>query len=164
MSKVLGVGLVPLLALLLCLAAVVGSALPGLPGASLSTLGVLLFWWHSGFAEPGPLLLVVLLGLAALALLADWFGGAVAARVGGASTRTTLVAATAGLALLFVAGPAGVLLGIGGTVFVLEYRDTRDARGSLRAAAYTTAGMLASAVLQVLLTGVVFVGLLMVAL
>lgn len=164
MSELLGPGLVPLLALLLCLAAVVGSALPGLPGASLSVLGVVLYWWHAGFADPGPLLLVVLLGLATLALLADWFGGAAAARAGGASTRTTLVAAAAGLALLVVAGPLGVVLGIGGTVFALEYRDTQDARGSLRAASYATVGMLASAVVQVLLTGVVFVAMLVVAL
>ncbi|WP_255149469.1 DUF456 domain-containing protein [Halorarius halobius] len=164
MVEILGLPLLPAVALLLCVAGVVGSILPGLPGAVLSLSGVLLFWWHTGYTRPGPLLLAVLLGLAMLALLADWFGGAVAAKAGGASTLTTVVAALVGLLLLFVAGPLGVVLGIGGTVFALEYRENGDPEASLRTAAYTTVGMLASAAVQALLTATVLVGMLFVVL
>lgn len=162
MTEVLGLALVPLVTLLLLLAGVVGSILPGLPGASFSLLGVLFYWWQSGFARPGLLVLLALLGLGVLALLADWFGGAAAAKAGGASTTTTVIAAVAGLVLLFVAGPLGVVVGIGGTVFLLEYRENEDVEASLRAAAYTTVGMLASAVVQALLTGTMMLAMVVV--
>lgn len=149
-----------LLAVALLVIAVVGSAVPAVPGASLSVAGLLLYWWHTGFTEPGALALVVLLSLAAVALAADWFGGPLAAKAGGASTRTTLVAAAVGFVLLFVAGPLGVVLGIAGTVFLFEYRRSGDVRGSLRTAGYVTVGVLASAVVQVLLAATILVGFL----
>lgn len=152
-----GLGLVAVALLAL---GVVGSAIPAVPGASLSIAGLLVYWWHTGFAEPGTLALLVLLSLAALALVADWFGGPLAAKAGGAATRTTLVAAAVGFVLLFVAGPLGIVLGVAGTVFLFEYRRSGDVRGSLRAAGYVTVGILASAVVQVLLTGAVLVGFL----
>jgi uncharacterized protein YqgC (DUF456 family) len=152
-----GLGLVAVALLVL---GVVGSAIPAVPGASLSIAGLLLHWWHTRFTEPGALALLVLLSLAALALAADWFGGPLAAKAGGASTRTTLVAAVVGFLLLFVAGPLGILLGVAGTVFAFEYRRSGDVRGSLRSAGYVTVGILASAVVQVLLTGAVLVGFL----
>jgi uncharacterized protein YqgC (DUF456 family) len=159
MTDLLGLPLVPAVTFLLLVAGVVGSILPGVPGASFSLAGVLCYWWRSGFSQPGPLVLVVLLGFGLLALLADWFGGAAAAKVGGASTTTTLVAAVVGLLLLFVAGPLGVVLGIGGTVFLLEYRENEDLDASLRAAGYTTVGMLASAAVQAMLTGAMLLGM-----
>lgn len=164
MSELFGLPLVPTVTLLLCVAGVVGSVVPGLPGAVFSLSGVLFYWWQSGYAEPGTLLLVVLLGLAILALLTDWFGGAAAAKASGASTMTTVAAGVVGLLLLFVAGPLGVVLGIGGTVFALEYREHGDPEASLRTAAYTTVGMLASALVQAMLTGAVLVGMLFVVL
>lgn len=150
-------GWVPLLTVLLLVAGVVGSVVPGLPGAGFSLTGVLFYWWQSGFTSPGPVVLALLLGLGLLALLADWFGGAAAATAGGASRTTVVLAAIAGFLLLFVAGPLGVVLGIGGTVFLLELRETGDPSASLRAAAYTTVGMLASAVVQALLTAAMLV-------
>ena len=164
MTEVLGLPLVPLVTFLLLLAGVVGSILPGLPGASFSLAGVLFYWWQSGFSQPGPLVLAVLVGFGLLALLADWFGGAAAAKAGGASTTTTIAAAVVGLLLLFVAGPLGVVVGIAGTVFVLEYRETGDVDASAQAALYTTAGMLASAAVQAMLTGAMLVGMLFVLL
>lgn len=164
MTDIFGLPLVPTVTVLLLFAGVVGSVLPGLPGAGFSLAGVLFFWWQSGFTRPGALVLAMLLGLGILALLADWFGGAAAAKAGGASTTTTVVAAIVGLLLLFVAGPLGVVLGIGGTVFALEYREKDDVDASLHAAAYTTVGMLASAAVQALLTGMLLVGMLLLVL
>ncbi|PSQ11602.1 DUF456 domain-containing protein [Halobacteriales archaeon QS_5_70_15] len=158
MTAVLGFDPVVALALALCLLAVVGSLLPLVPGAAFSVGGVLLYWWHTGYADPGALVLAGLLGLALLALVLDWFGGAVSASAGGASTRTTLAAAAVALPLTLLAGPVGLLIGVAGTVFLLTYRENDDVEASARVAAYATVGMLASAVAQAMLTGLVLLG------
>lgn len=146
------VDLVTLAAVALLVVGVVGSVTPAVPGALLSLAGVYLYWWHTGFADPGALALAgfTLAGLLAVAL--DYLAGVVAARAGGASTATAAVAGVAGFLLFFVAGPFGVLLGVAGTVFALEYRRHADARRGVRTAVYTTVGMLGSAVVQVLVT------------
>ena len=161
---ILGRDPVVVLAVGLCLLAVVGSLLPLVPGGLLSVAGVLLYWWHTGYTDPGPLVLSGLLGIALLAVALDWFGGAVSASVGGASTRTTLAAAVVALPLTLVAGPVGLLLGVAGTVFVLAYVENEDVEESARIAAYATVGMLASAVAQAILTGLVLLGTVLVVL
>jgi uncharacterized protein YqgC (DUF456 family) len=164
LAVVAGLDPVTLLALAACLAGVAGSVLPGLPGGPLSLSGVLVYWWHTGFTEPGPIALAALVGLAVLAVVADLGAGAIAARAGGASTRTSLLAGAAGLVLLPVAGPIGILAGIAGTTFLLEYRRERDLGASARAALATTVGVLASAGVQLALTGAVLVGMVLVVL
>ena len=159
---ILGLDALVLVALALCLLGVVGSLLPLVPGAAFSVAGVLLYWWHTRYADPGPFVLALLLGLALLALVLDWFGGAVSASAGGASTRTTLAAAVVALPLTLVAGPVGLLLGVAGTVFALTYHENGDAEESARIAAYATVGMLASAVAQAFLTGLVLLGIVLV--
>ncbi len=147
-------------ALALLLAGVVGSILPLVPGAALSVLGVLIYWWSTGYADPGPVVLIALVLVGLVTVAVDWFGGAIAARVGGASATTAAVAALAGVALFFVAGPVGIVVGIAGTVFALEYVRNRDPEASARTALYATLGVLSSTVVQTLLTGsmlVVFV-------
>jgi uncharacterized protein YqgC (DUF456 family) len=105
---------------------------------------------------------LVLTALAALA--ADLLAGPVAARLGGASTRTSLLAGGVGIALLFVAGPLGVVVGIAGTVFVIELRRHGDRDRATRAAVATTVGALGSIAVQFLATLAVFVVLAAVAL
>lgn len=153
-----------LVAFALLAAGVVGSAVPQLPGAPLSLAGVYLYWFASDFSEPGVVLLAVLTVVGVVTWVVDVAGGAVAARVGGASTLTAVLAGVAALVLFFVTGPLGILLGVAGTVFALEFYRQRDARGSLKAALVTTAGMLASGVVQALLTGSILVTMLVVAL
>lgn len=164
MTAVAGVDLVVLLAFALLVGGVVGSIVPGLPGALLSIAGVLTYWWHTGYVEPGPILLTGLLlsGLAAVAF--DWLGGALATRAGGGSTRTTVAAGVVGLLLFFVAGPLGVLVGVAGTVFAFEYAAGESATGSLRAAGYATAGVLASAVVQFVVTTSILLAMVLVVL
>jgi uncharacterized protein YqgC (DUF456 family) len=142
---------------------VVGSVLPLVPGGALSVAGVLGYWWSTGYAEPSAALVAVLVGLGTLTMLVDYFGGAIAARAGGASALTTAVAVLVGLVLLLVAGPIGFLLGIAATVFAVEFAQHADAETGLRVALYATVGVLASAVVQVLLTGSILVVLLFVA-
>lgn len=139
-----------LVALVFLVAGVVGSVLPLVPGGLLSLLGVLYYWRTTG--DPALLALLVLVTLALLAVAVDWLGGAVSARVGGASLGTTVAALLAGIALGVVLGPLGVVAGVFAVVFALEYRRHGDLEGSVRTAASATVGILVSTVAQVLLT------------
>lgn len=154
---------VTVVAFALLLAGVAGALVPALPGAPLSMAGVLVYWWGSGFTEPGTLLLVVLLATGALAVLSDWLGGLVAARVGGASTPSAVAGGLVGLLLLFGVGPVGMLVGATTTVFVVEYARQRDARSGAAAAGAYLVGFFGSALVQVLLTAGILVAMVVVA-
>jgi uncharacterized protein YqgC (DUF456 family) len=162
MTAVAGVDLIVILAFGFLVGGVLGSLVPGLPGAVLSLAGVLIYWWHTGYADPGPILLtgLVIAGLAAVAF--DWLGGAVATRAGGGSTRSTVAAGVVGFLLFFVAGPLGVILGVAGTVFAFEFARGGSAAASLRTAAYATAGVLASAVIQFVVTASILLAMMFV--
>ena len=149
-----------LLAIALLVAGVVGTLVPLVPGGLLSLSGLFLYWWQSGFAEPGPVTLAVLAALGALTLLVELFGGSIAARAGGASWETTGAAAVVGIALMVVTGPIGLLVGLFGTVFVLEYVRGGGVDHSARSAVYATVGILASTAVQFLLTLSILLGFL----
>lgn len=157
------VDLVVLAAFALLVLGVVGSVLPSLPGAVLSLAGVLLYWWGTGYAEPGTLLLVGLVAVAILALLVDVLAGFLAAKAGGASTMAAVLAGIAGFLAFFVAGPLGILIAVAGTVFVVEIARGGNVREGGRAAAITTVGMLGSAVAQAVLTASILVVMIAVA-
>ncbi|WP_413229573.1 DUF456 domain-containing protein [Haloarcula salinisoli] len=150
------------LAFLLLVGGVVGSLVPQVPGALLSLAGVFTHWYATG--EPGLGLLVALVIVGVLTLVVDWFGGAIAARAGGASNTTALLAGVVALVLFFVTGPLGIILGVAATVFAVEFYRQQDARQGLKAALVTTAGMLASSVAQALLTGSILLAMFGVAL
>jgi uncharacterized protein YqgC (DUF456 family) len=140
-------------ALSLLVAGVAGAVLPLVPGGVLSLAGVLLYWTQTG--APGPLLLAALAGLAVLAVVVDWLAGVLGARASGTDTVTAVVAGAVGFVLMLVAGPLGLLAGVAGTVLVAELRASGDVAGSLRRAAVSTVGVVASAAMQVLLTAAV---------
>ncbi|PSP58932.1 DUF456 domain-containing protein [Halobacteriales archaeon QH_7_66_37] len=144
----------------LLLLGVVASVVPLVPGGAVSTLGIVYYWLATGDLATVALLGFVALGVFVVAF--DLVGGAISAQVGGASTKTTFVAAVAGIGLLFVLGPLGALLGVVGVVFSLEYLRHRDVRRGLRTAAVTAVGMLASTAMQVLLTVSMLAGFLLV--
>lgn len=141
------------LAFLLLVGGVVGSVAPVLPSGLLSLAGVYVYWVASGYTEPGWLLLTGLTLVGLVAMAAEWLSGAVSAKAGGASTKTTVIATVAGLVGLVAFGPIGFLLGTAGTVFALTYDEGDDVEASLRAAGVTLLGMLTSSVLQLVLTG-----------
>lgn len=147
-------------AVALLVGGVVGSVVPLVPGALLSLGGVVLYWWSTGYTSPGPVLLAVLVVVALATLVVDYFAGAISAKAGGASTLTTVIAAVVGLLLFFVTGPLGIVLGIGLTVFAVEYYRHRDAREGARAAAYAAVGVLGSALVQAVLTGAILLAML----
>lgn len=151
-------------ALAILLAGVVGSVVPLVPGAGLSLVGIYLYWWSTGYTTPGLLVLLVFTAVGLAAIVADQFGGALAAGAGGASAKTVALATVLSIPLMFVAGPAGLVLGVVGVVFAVELYRTQSAERSARAAAFAALGVLGSAVVQVvvtlsLLAGFVFVAL-----
>lgn len=145
-------------AYLLLVGGVVASVLP-LPSGALSLAGLYLHWWQVG--RPGALLLAALTLLALLALAADWLGGPLAARASGVPTRRAAAAGVVGLVGALLVGPVGLIVGLAGTVFALEYRDHGDSRAGARAAAVATVGVLAAAAVQLLATTIVLVGVLL---
>lgn len=153
--------IVTLVAVTLMLAGVVGSFVPMLPSGLLALAGVYTYWFFGDASEMGVLLLVSFTILGIAAALLEHFAGAVAARATGASNRTMLIAAGAGILLFFITGPIGILLGIWGVVFVSEIREGADLELAIRRAVYTVVGMLGSAVIQMLLTLSILLGFLL---
>lgn len=149
-----------LVAFALLVAGVVFSIVPLFPGPPLSVAGVLVYWWATG--QPGWLVLSAVVLVGVLAMAVDWFGGAVAARASGTSTSVSVLAAVVGLLGTVLAGPLGLVVGIAGTVFVATYLREQDTNASLKAAVYATAGVLASAVVQTLLTGSILLAIVVV--
>ncbi|QCS42445.1 DUF456 domain-containing protein [Natrinema versiforme] len=151
---------VTILAVALLVGGVVGTVVPLVPGGLLSLAGLGVYWWGSGFSDPGTITLAVLALLGVLTVVVELFGGSIAARAGGASWVTSAAAAVVGILLMVVTGPVGLLVGLFGTVFVLEFVRNGELEGSTRSAVYTTAGVLASTAVQVLLTVSILLGFL----
>jgi len=159
----LGPLLLVVLAFVFLVGGVVGSVAPVIPSGLLSLLGVLTYWFANDFGDPGLWLLSGLVLVSLVAMAAEWLAGAVSAKAGGASTKTTIAATLVGFVGLLAIGPIGFVLGTAGTVFGLTYVENEDAEASARAAGITIVGMLTSSLVQLLLTAgvlVVMVGVL----
>jgi uncharacterized protein YqgC (DUF456 family) len=141
-----------LIAIVLMLAGIAGSLIPAMPGPLLSMLGAGIYWYGTGFSEPGTLALVMIFGTGILALLFDSLSGYLGSKAGGASSRTAIAAGLAGFLLFFVAGPVGIILGVTGVVFIREYLRTGEPRDSLRASIFTMVSVMASSAVQAILT------------
>lgn len=149
------------LAVLLLVVGVVGSVTPMVPGPLLSVAGVLLYWWHTDFGEPGTVFVAVVVIVGVGAVLVDWLASAISTKAGGASTASAVVAAIVGTLAFFVAGPVGTVLGIAVGVFATEFYLSGDLRQGSKASLYATLGVLASAVVQLFVTVAVLVGFLL---
>ena len=149
-----------IVAIALVVLGVLGGVLPVLPGAPLSLAGVYFYWWASGYTDPGPLVLIGLTALGLLAIVAEYAGGAVSATFGGAARSTVVLATAVGIVALLLTGPLGLVIGVAGTVFCTEFYRHRDPRHGARAAGYAVLGVLASSVVQVLLTLTILVAFL----
>ncbi|WP_049901254.1 DUF456 domain-containing protein [Natrinema sp. J7-1] len=145
-------------AIALLVGAIVGAAVPMVPSGLLSLAGLIVYWVGAGAAELSALTFAVLVLIAVVTALVEFFGGSIAARAGGASWLTPAVAAVVGIVLMLATGPLGLLAGLFGTVFALEFVRQGELEGSARSAAYTTVGALASTAVQVLLTATILLG------
>ncbi|WP_336362451.1 DUF456 domain-containing protein [Halalkalicoccus salilacus] len=148
------------LAVALLVAGVVGSFVPLVPGVALSLAGIYVYWWGTGYVEPGLLFVAVATVVGAVTLALDYLSSVISASASGASLRTAAVAGVVGLVLLLVTGPVGMLIGVVVATFVLEYVRSGDVERSLRTGIYTSVGMLASSAMQALITGALLVGFL----
>jgi len=135
------------------------SFVPFVPSGALAALTVVGYAYTTGFAEPSLGVLVALVLVSLLASAVDLLSGMISGRLGGASTRTGVAGTLIGVVLLFVMGPIGIVVGLGGTVFLVSYYEhTADPRVALRRSAFAVVGVLASALVQaVLLAGVTVV-------
>lgn len=140
------------LALALMVLGIVGSITPMMPGALLSIAGVLVYWYGNSFTQPDTWFLAAFVLTGLFAVATDYLSGVVAAKAGGASTRTSIAAGVAGFLLFFVLGPIGILVGVAGTVLIREFLRTGDSKDSIKAAVYSTVGVLGSTVVQVVVT------------
>ncbi|MFB6190176.1 MAG: DUF456 family protein [Candidatus Nanohaloarchaea archaeon] len=140
------------LALLLMVLAVAGSLTPMVPGALLSVLGIGVYWYGTGFTRPETWFLAAFILTGLFAVAVDYLSGALAARAGGASTKTSIAAGIAGFLLFFLLGPIGILVGVAGTVLAREYLRSGDTRASTRAAVYSVIGVLGSTAVQFVIT------------
>lgn len=141
-------------AVVLLVAGMVGSVLPAVPSGLFSLAGI---WAYALFgSDPlGPLALGGLTLAAIGTVVVDHVGGPVAAKLSGSSNRTALIAAAVGFVLLFVLGPLGIIVGVIGAVFFLELVEGADTETAAKRSIYTAAGVLGSALAQLLLTGTI---------
>jgi len=97
-------------AALLIAAGIAGAVVPALPGVPLVFAGMLLAAWADHFAHVGPITLVVLGLLGAIAMAIDFLAGLAGARRVGAS-RQALWGATLGTLLGLFFGLPGIVFG-----------------------------------------------------
>jgi hypothetical protein len=140
-----------LAAVALLVAGVAGVFLPVVPGPALSVGGVWLYWWSTGYTEPGVAVVAALSAVGLLAVVVEFTAEYLGARVGGASTLASVAGTVVGVALLFVLGPVGMLLGLAATIVAVEVYRGADLRSGLRAATVAVAAALASGLVQAVL-------------
>lgn len=140
------------LSLGLLVGGVIASVTPMIPAGLLSIAGILVYWWSTGFTSPGTLVLGAFILVGLLVVIADYAAGIVAAKAGGATTRNSLLGAVVGFVLFFVLGPFGLVLGLAGTVFILELYKGKRTEDSAKAAIYALLGALGSGIVQFVLT------------
>jgi uncharacterized protein len=133
------------LALLVMGIGLVGSVVPGLPGAPVILIAALGHRLYFGPAGASNLVLASLLILMLLALLLDYLAGMMGAKRFGATWRGIVGAAVGGLIGIFF-GPPGILLGpfLGATLFELigGYALKQAARAGLGATLGMFAGLI----------------------
>ncbi len=151
-------------ALVLLLGGVLGSVAPLVPGVPLSLAGIYVYWWGTDFHSPGLPFVAIATVVGLAAFIADYAGSAISARAGGGSMRSAVVAGVVGIVALFVTGPVGMLLAVALATFAVELARTNDVRHGVRTAGFAVVGMLASTVVQLLVTGTLLVGFLAVTL
>lgn len=145
------VDLVLVVAVLLLIGGVIGSVVPLVPSGLVSLAGV---WSYALFgSEPVGLFVLVVLTLTGLmAVVFEHLSGPIAAKASGASNQVMVASTIGGLLLLFVLGPIGIIVGVVGTVFLLELKNGSDTETAAKRSLYTAVGVLASSVVQVLFT------------
>ncbi len=143
------------IAVLLLVLGVVGSLIPSVPGPLFSVVGVLLYWWSTGYSVPGNIALFLMVSTALFASVIDLVATYVGARKSGVSNKTAYAGVLAGLVLFFVTGPFGILIGVVGTIFLREYLKGKSQEEALRSSLLSGLALLASTAVKTFLTSLV---------
>jgi len=135
-------------AALLVVVGLVGLVLPGLPGAPLILMGLILGAWANDFTYVGLWTIVVLTVLAGLTYAVDFWATIFGAKKFGASKRAIIGALIGVVAGLFFGLP-GVIFGpfIGAVIGELSAR--RDLQQATRAGIGATIGLVLGAALKI---------------
>lgn len=129
---------------------VLGTLLPALPGVPLVFAGLALAAWVGDFREISGWTVAVLGLLTALSVTVDLAASAFGARIAGASGWAFAGAALGTVVGLFFA-PIGLFVGPFLGALALEWLHTRQLRGSLKAGAGASVGVLIGTVVRVAL-------------
>ncbi|ACM57510.1 DUF456 family protein [Halorubrum lacusprofundi] len=132
------------------------SFVPFVPSGVLAALTVIGYTYTTGFTEPSLTVLLALVLVSLLASAVELLSGMLSGKLGGASTRTVAVGTLVGIVLLFVMGPIGLVVGVGGTVFLGSlYENGAEPRVAVRQSVYAVIGVFAGPFVQaVILAGV----------
>lgn len=139
------------LAVLVMVAGIAGTVIPGIPGGLLILAAFFAYWISTGFTEPGVLFAAVFTVTGLILVVTDYVAGMVSAKAGGASGTTAVVAGVLGIVLLLSTGPVGALVGVVLAVMGLEVLQGAEMEEGFRAGLMTAAGMLGSGLVQLII-------------
>lgn len=148
-------------ALLLVILGFVGMVVPALPGPLLVLGGLMLAAWADDFSRVGWVTLLILSGLALLAMVLDMIAGALGAKRYGAS-RAAITGSLIGAVVGIFFGPLGLLLGPFAGAVAGELLSGRGASQAGLSGCGATLGMLLGTVAKIAL-GAMMLGVFAVA-
>lgn len=131
-----------------------GSVLPGLPGAPLILLGALVYAWYTGFTVISWMTLLGLLALTLLGYLLEIFASALGVKKLGGSRWGMAGALLGAIIGLLFGGLPGLILGPFVGAFLLELAKTKDPAASLKSGVGTLLGFLAGAIGKLIIAAV----------
>ncbi len=140
-----------MLGLLVIVVGTVPLVLPGVPGAAIVYVGILLVAWSDEFQRIGTVMIVVLGVLAIVASTVDNLAGVLGARSGGASLWGLLGAALGAIVGLAF-GIVGLILGPAIGALTFEYLKNPDFKRAARAGAGSLAGFIVGVVAKYVFT------------
>ena len=155
--------LISILAAVLMFLGLLGSVLPGLPGAPLILMGALVYAWYTSFTVITWTILAGLAILTALSYILEFFASVLGVKkLGGSGWGMAGALAGAVFGLLF-GGLPGLIIGPFLGAFLLELAKTKDAHASLKSGVGTLVGFLAGAIGK-LIIALVMIGIFVVKL
>jgi len=144
---------------ILMLPSLVGIIIPVLPGIPLMFGVALVYGIFNDFSSLKLYELVILLALAIISLAIDYFSGAIGAKYGGASPRSTLYAIIGLIIGLLLFPPFGGMIGLFAAILLSEYFFQKKTKAkSIKAATSGLLGSLLGIVLN-LIIGLIFIAL-----
>jgi len=138
--------LILIVAFTLMFIGLLGSVLPGLPGAPLILAGALIYGWYTGFATVTWSVLLVLLFLTLFSYLLEFFASVLGVKKMGGSgwgMAGALLGLIVGIAF---GGLFGLLIGPFVGAFLFELAKKKDLQASLKSGIGTLVGFLAGTI------------------